>query len=65
VPAGRDRPSPLSVVAVILFALAIVMCAGLVGYVVRQLVDDDDPNLSDLFSSVITHDQPVEGSMTT
>jgi serine/threonine-protein kinase len=64
-PAGRDRPSPLSVVAVILFALAIVMCAGLVGYVVRQLVDDDDPNLSDLFSSVITHDQPVEGSMTT
>jgi hypothetical protein len=64
VPAGRDRPSPLSVVAVILFALAIVMCAGLVGYVVRQLVDDD-PNLSDLFSSVITHDRPVEGSMTT
>lgn len=45
---GPDRPSPLAVTAVILFAIAVVICAGLVGYVVRQLVDGD--GLADLFS---------------
>jgi eukaryotic-like serine/threonine-protein kinase len=59
----RDRPSPLAVVAVILFALAIVMCAGLIGYVVRQMVDGDE-GLSGLFS-MITYDHSIEGSMTT
>lgn len=59
---GRDRPSPLAVLAMILFAIAIVICAGLVGYVVRQLVDGE--RLSDLFS-MITYDQPIEGSKTT
>lgn len=57
-----DRPSPLAVTAVILFAIAIVICAGLVGYVVRQLVDGQE--LSELFS-MITYAQPIEGSMTT
>jgi serine/threonine-protein kinase len=59
----RDRPSPLAVVAVILFALAIVMCAGLIGYVVRQMVDGDE-GLSGLFS-MINYDHSIEGSMTT
>jgi serine/threonine-protein kinase len=59
---GRDRPSSLAVIAVILFAIAIVICAGLVGYVVRQLVDGNQ--LSDLFF-MITYAQPIEGSMTT
>ncbi|MPZ25349.1 MAG: protein kinase [Micromonosporaceae bacterium] len=59
---GSDRPSPLAVTAVILFAIAIVVCAGLVGYVVRQLVDGND--LPDLFS-MITYAQPIEGSMST
>jgi serine/threonine protein kinase len=59
----RDRPSPLAVVAVILFALAIVMCAGLIGYVVRQMVDGDE-GFSGLFS-MITYDHSIEGSMTT
>lgn len=59
----RDRPSPLAVIAVILFALAIVMCAGLIGYVVRQMVDGDE-GLSGLFS-MITYDHSFEGSMTT
>lgn len=58
---GGDRPSRLAVAAVILFALAVVLCAGLVGYVVRQVVDGD--RLSDLFS-MITYDLPIEGSMT-
>jgi serine/threonine-protein kinase len=58
----RDRTSPLAVIAMILLAIAIVICAGLVGYVVRQLVDGKQ--LSDLFS-MITYDQPIEGSMTT
>jgi len=59
----RDRPSPLAVIAVILFALAIVMCAGLIGYVVRQMVDGDE-GFSGLFS-MITYDHSIEGSMTT
>jgi serine/threonine-protein kinase len=59
---GPERASPLAVAAVILFAIAIVICAGLVGYVVRQLVDGN--GLSDLFST-ISYDQPIEGSMTT
>lgn len=54
-----DRPSTLSVVALILFAVAIVLCAGLGGYVVRQLIDGGS-----LFS-MITLDQPIEGSTTT
>ncbi|HEY8474729.1 MAG TPA: serine/threonine-protein kinase [Natronosporangium sp.] len=58
----RDRPSPLAVIAVILFALAIVMCAGLIGYVVRQMVDGDEG--SGLFS-MITNDHSIEGSTTT
>ena len=57
-----DRPSALAVIAVVLFAVAIVICAGLVGYVVRQLVDGN--GLTDLFS-MITYDRPIEGSMTT
>lgn len=36
----RNRPSTLSIVAAILFAVAIVLCAGLGGYIVRQLVDN-------------------------
>lgn len=54
-----DRPSTLSVIALILFAIAIVLCAGLSGYVVKQLVDDGS-----LFS-MSTVDQPIEGSTTT
>jgi serine/threonine protein kinase len=60
-PLVRDRPSTLAVIAVILFALAIVLCAGLGGYVVRQLVDGRE--LSDLFS--MSSVQPIEGPMTT
>lgn len=37
---ARNRPSTLSIVAAILFAVAIVLCAGLGGYIVRQLVDN-------------------------
>ncbi len=58
-PARADRPSTLSVIALILFAVAIVLCAGLSGYVVKQLVDGGS-----LFS-MITLDQPIEGSTTT
>jgi serine/threonine protein kinase len=58
-----DRPSPLAIVAIILFAIAIVMCAGLVGYVVRQLVSGEE-GISGLFS-MITYDHSIEGSMTT
>jgi serine/threonine-protein kinase len=57
-----DRPSVLAVVAVVLFAVAIVMCAGLGGYLLRQLADGDR-SLGDLFS-MITYDQTIEGSMT-
>jgi serine/threonine-protein kinase len=58
---GPARPSRLAVIAVILFAVAIVICAGLVGYVVRQLVDGN--GLSDIFA-LTTYAQPIEGSMT-
>src|SRR5690606_9830092 len=54
-----DRPSTLSVIALILFAIAIVLCAGLSGYVVKQLIDDGS------LSSMSTLDQPIEGSTTT
>lgn len=37
--ARGDRPSALAVVAVLLFAVAIVTCAGLGAYVIRQLSD--------------------------
>lgn len=59
--ARADRPSTLAVVAVILFAIAIVMCAGLGGYIVRQLADD---GFADLFT-MITYDHSIEGSMKT
>jgi eukaryotic-like serine/threonine-protein kinase len=58
-----DRPSPLAVTAAILFAIAIVLCAGLIGYVVRQLVDGDE-GLSGIFS-MNTYDHSIEGSTTT
>lgn len=57
------RPSALAVVAVILFAVAVVMCAGLSGYLLRQMVDGER-SLGDLFF-MVTNDQPIEGSMTT
>jgi serine/threonine-protein kinase len=58
----RDRPSPLAIAAVILFAVAIVLCAGLVGYVVRQMVDGE--GLSGIFS-MIEYGRAFEGSTTT
>jgi serine/threonine-protein kinase len=59
---GRDRPAPLAVVAAILFAVAVVLCAGLVGYLVRQTVDGR--GIPEVFS-MIAYDQLIEGSMTT
>ncbi|HLU43979.1 MAG TPA: serine/threonine-protein kinase [Natronosporangium sp.] len=57
----RDRPSALAVVAVILLAVATVACAGLAGYLVRQVVDGRE------FGNVllISNDHPFEGPMTT
>lgn len=51
-----DRPSPLAVAAAILFAITIVICAGLVGYLVRQMAAAD----GGLFSSS-AYDLPIEG----
>lgn len=57
--ARGERPSVLSVIALVLFAVAIVLCAALGGYVVRQLIDGGS-----LFSMIIM-DIPIEGSTTT
>jgi serine/threonine protein kinase len=57
-PAARRGPSTLSIIAAILFALAVVLCAGLGGYVVRQLVDNES------IFSMSTYHHPIEGSTT-
>lgn len=57
-----NRPSGLAIVAVILLAVATVLCAGLAGYLVRQAVDGRDG--FDLFS-LNSYDHPIEGSMKT
>lgn len=58
--ARGERPSALAVAAVILFAIAIVMCAGLGGYLVRQMLTAE----GGLFS-LSAYDLPIEGSMRT
>lgn len=60
---ARGGPSAVSVAAVVLAVVAVLLCAGLVGYVARQLADGDT-TLSDLFplNSIRPH---IEGSTTT
>lgn len=60
--AVRERPSGVFVAAVVLGVLAVLLCAGLVGYLARLAVDDRQPfNLPFMTTFV----QDIEGSTTT
>jgi serine/threonine-protein kinase len=60
----RGGPSPVSIAAVVLAVVAVLLCAGLAGYVARQLVGG--ATLSELFPlSSIRYVQDIEGSTTT
>ncbi|HLV57491.1 MAG TPA: serine/threonine-protein kinase [Natronosporangium sp.] len=63
-PTPRFRPSAVDVAAMVLAVVAVLLCAGLAGYVARQLVHG--ASLADLFPFSSTgYVQETEGSTTT
>lgn len=60
--AARDRPSRVLVAALVLTVLAVLLFAGLAGYVARQIIDG--ATIDDLFP-MIAYAPHIEGSMRT